>query len=493
MGLGLHGGGVATAKWLIKHGATVTATDKRSADILGPSIKALQGVRVRYVFGAHNNDDFRTHDMIIANPAVPAESPYLAIAKKAKKTIVNDASLFFTHSDNPAIAVTGTRGKTTTTLWIAELLKKKYPKVRPSGNTPDNALLKEFDRVQGKDIPVVAELSSWQLEYLPQVPRAPHVAVITNIYPDHLNRYGGSIERYADAKAGIFAHQTEDDFLILNRDNKWGRYFAAKPHRAQIIWTSTKPLPRSVGNGVFVCDDHAYLLVDGEEKKIVSITRFAKERGAHNLANLLAACAAALFFEPALVVTEKDILRLPGPPMRQEVIYRKGRLTVVNDSCATSPDGTIAALRRFFDETPPEAKLREGHLPKLSFGGRSRRIILITGGTDKELDPKELAKEIERTVKKDDLILLDGSATKKLASCLKRKELLVLDTLKECVDAAFVRVWTPRTALKDTKGRSLERETIILFSPGAASFEKFLHEFDRGEKFNRLATKGIAK
>ena len=181
MGLGLHGGGVATAKWLAQHGARVTATDKRTKTVLEPSIKALRGVPVKFVLGEHRQEDFKNNDMIIVNPGVPRESEYVQTAVKAGKRIENDTSLFFRYCDNSVIAVTGTRGKTTTTLWIAELLKKKYTKVAPSGNTPDNAFLKEFDRVNGKNIPVVAEMSSWQLEHLPSSGRSPHVAVITNL------------------------------------------------------------------------------------------------------------------------------------------------------------------------------------------------------------------------------------------------------------------------------------------------------------------------
>jgi UDP-N-acetylmuramoylalanine--D-glutamate ligase len=459
MGLGLHGGGVATVKWLVRHGAAVTATDMRSAEVLAPSVRALKGLPVRFALGGHVEADFRTHDLVVVNPGVPRESTYLTIARESGARIENDASIFFRHSTNPAIAVTGTRGKTTTTLWIAELLKKRYPAIRPSGNTPENALLKEFDRVEGKPIPVLAELSSWQLEYLPQSGRAPCIALITNLFPDHLNRYGGKIEAYADAKAGIFAHQIEDDVLILNRDNVWWKYFANKNPKSRIFFTSMKPPPRGV-DGMFVRDNSAILRVGGIEESIVSIQRFAKERGFHNVANLLQALLAALLFEPALTIKERDILTLPTPMMRQEVIARRGKLMIVNDSCATSPDGTIAAIERFAKDTA---------------------VILITGGTDKELEFGELARMIKKHIPSERLILLEGSATTKLSFALReimsrrRLDMIVeCQTLEDCV----------REALHITP--TLKGKCVILFSPGAASFEKFLHEFDRGKKFTDL-------
>ena len=461
MGIGLHGGGVATARWLVKNGAMVTATDKRDKETLAPSLRALSKLKIKYSLGGHRCDDFRTHDLVVVNPGVPRDSEFLAIAAKAKKRIENDASLFFRYSDNPAIAITGTRGKTTTTLWVANLLKKKYPQVAPCGNTPDNAFLKEFDRIKGKRVPVVAEMSSWQLEYLPVSGVAPHVAIITNLYHDHLNRYDG-MKDYANAKANIFTGQDDGDFLILNYDNEWTRYFLGKKPKALLFFTSKKVLPRTL-NGLFVRSEFLFFRFDGMEQKLFSVKRFIAERGAHNLENLMHAVLAVKLFDSSVVVGERDVLRLSTPRMRQEVVYRKGRLSVVNDSCATSPDGAIAAIERF---------------RKLG------NVIIICGGTDKVLDFDELARVIKKQIKPEHLILLGGTATNKLQKEFHEQnmsrlslDIEVRENLDSCVVEAF------RLAKK------LKRKTTILFSPGAASFEKFLHEFDRGEQFNKLVKK----
>lgn len=466
MGLGLHGGGVATASWLVRHGAKVTVTDKRDKQLLESSVRALKGMPVRYKLGWHDKRDFTTHDIVVVNPGVPQQNEYLALAEKASKSkmirIENDASLFFSHSDAAVIGVTGTRGKTTTTLWIAELLKSKYKAVRPSGNTGENALLKEFDRVQGKDIPVVAELSSWQLEYLPESKRAPHVAVITNLYPDHLNRYTG-IRAYASAKANIFLHQHEDDFLVLNYDNEWTPFFLKKKPKGIVFFISTKPLPRSM-NGLFVRKDKLVFRFDGMEQPLFPAKRFIRERGEHNFLNLLAAVLAVKLFDPTVRVSEKSVLALPTPRMRQEVVYQEKELTVINDSCATSPDGTIAAIKRFADQ-------------------KNQRVILICGGTDKELEFGELGAVIKTHILPENILLLNGSATTKLVGELhalnydKKYPLVAYDELSLCVKMAMVEV------------KNQKQKTTILFSPGAASFEKFLHEFDRGKKFNILIKK----
>ncbi len=467
MGLGLHGGGVATTKWLVERGAKVTATDMRTRKVLQPSIDALQGYKVRYVLGKHDEKDFIVHDIIVANPGVPRESPYLAIARKAGKRIVNDVTLFFDTTTQPVIAVTGTRGKTTTTLWVATMLSKKWPLARPSGNTPDNALLKEAVRIAGKDTPVVAELSSWQLEFLPQAKRAPHIAIITNIYPDHLNRYG-NIEHYALAKGGIFKNQQDGDFLILNAEDKWTAFFLKQKPKSMVFYASRKELPLRK-NGIFVRDGYAIFRADAIEQKIVRVDRFMKERGAHALQNLLEALLAVKLYAPEIRMTEKTILELPDPMMRQEIVHTDKHLVVVNDSCATSPDGVAAALARFGKDT-------------------KQKLFLIAGGTDKQLDFSGLAKDINKILPPRQLILLEGTGTSKLLEELAKlkytKEVLpVFTTLEDCVLFA-------RSLIRELP---VKTKTVLVFSPGGSSFEKFLHEFARGDAFNALVKKHLKR
>ena len=465
MGLGLHGGGVATAKWLVKRGAVVTATDLRSKEVLASSIAALKTLPISYVLGQHNEVDFRTHNLVVVNPGVPRESKFLAIAKKEGKRIENDASLFFATNTHPVIAVTGTRGKTTTTLWISELLQKKYPDTRPSGNTPENAFLKESDRLKRADraTPVVAEMSSWQLEYLPVSRRAPHIAVITNLYPDHLNRYK-HITAYAEAKANIFKDQHEDDFLILNYENQWTEFYLKKKPKGIVFFVSKKSLPRGV-NGLFVRNEQLVFRFDGMEQKLFSVSKFIAERGMHNLENLLCTVLAVKLYDPSIAVSERYMLNVPLPRMRQETIAKREHLTVVNDSCATSPDGTMAAILRF---TSPLAKTH---------------MILVVGGTDKMLEFDELAKLMKKRIAPDDVIFLEGSATTKLVAALVAQKYfrgyaaLLHAELSTAAAEAFARA-------DEVKGK-----VTIVFSPGAASFEKFLHEFDRGEKWNVVVQK----
>lgn len=475
MGLGLLGGGVATSKWLIKHGAKVTVTDSKSEAELASSLKQFTPAEKKNLtlsLGGHREEDFKENDIIVINPAVPKESSFIVVAKKAGKTIENDASIFFHFLNERTIGMTGTRGKTTATNWIASILSQKYGDVRASGNTPENAILKEFDRISKTKIPAVAELSSWQLETLPMSGKAPHIAVITNLFPDHLNRYKEGIEGYAKAKANIFKHQIENDFLILNDGNPWTKFFLSQKPKSQIFYFSKKPLAKGK-NGVFVQNGEMIFRQSKEEKKILDVKKFAEKMGEHNLENLLVTVLAVMLFDPKFKITKKMIDALPQIPFRQEIIVSKNGLTIVNDSAGTSPDAVIAILRRF-------STWRSNH-----------QVILITGGTDKDLEFQELAKEIKKTLIPAQLVLLNGSATKKLIAELEKikfwkhpsapfdsaqgkrqragKKILLFETLEDCAEYAL-------DAKKGT----------ILFSPGSASFEKFKNEFDRGEKFNTV-------
>ncbi|MBI2120609.1 MAG: UDP-N-acetylmuramoyl-L-alanine--D-glutamate ligase [Parcubacteria group bacterium] len=470
--LGVYGGGAATAKWLLKNGAEVSVTDFRTEEELAHTMKLFtprEKKNIRFILGGQREEDFTSHDIIVLGPGVPKDSSYLAAAVRAGKQIENDASLFFRFIQNPVIAVTGTRGKTTVTAWLAYLLGQKYGAFIPTGNNPEHAFLKELSEITDKVRPVVAEMSSWQLEYLAVsgADKAPHIAIITNVFPDHLNRYK-DIEEYARAKANIFTHQTEDDFLILNNENGWTPFFLAQNPKSQVFYFSTKPLPKNK-HGVFVKKGEILFQHGGEPRVIADVKNFAEKRGGHNLENLLAAALAVTLLEPKLRITKKMIEGLPQIPFRQEIIFQKNGLTIVNDSAGTSPDAVVAAIRRFSTW---------GFHPQVDFA-------LITGGTDKKLEFAALAKEIKKTISPARLVLLNGSATAKLIVELekikffKKTKPQVFETLDECVKVALA-------ALSKRRG-------TIVFSPGAASFEKFQNEFDRGEVFNDICVHALNK
>jgi len=187
MGLGSLGGGVNTVKFLTKHGAKVLITDIKKASDLEESLQQLKGLKnIELVLGHHRNEDFIDKDFIVKNPGVPQNSPYLRVALEHGVPIETDLSLFFKLSPARSIGVTGTKGKSTTASLIYELLKKNYS-VFLAGNIGKTSL-DILAKLNANSL-VVLEFSSWQLQDLEPFGVSPDVSVVTNIYPDHLNRY----------------------------------------------------------------------------------------------------------------------------------------------------------------------------------------------------------------------------------------------------------------------------------------------------------------
>jgi UDP-N-acetylmuramoylalanine--D-glutamate ligase len=348
--------------------------------------------------------------------------------------------------------VTGTRGKTTVTNWVSALLSNTHRSIAPTGNNPENALLKEIRHVRPHQ-PVVAELSSWQLELLPRSGKAPHIAAITNLYPDHLNRYR-NIKAYANAKALIFKDQTQDDFLILNHDSAWCNYFLSKKPRAQLYFVSQQSLPKN-RNGIFLENGHVMFQSNGVKKPIVSITTFRENWGAHNVENLLVSILAVLLYDLHVPITQSMIRSLAGVRYRQELVFEDRTARFYNDTTATSPDALISSIERF----------------------AGSNTLFIVGGTDKKLPFAHCANVIAQKTDNEHMIFLSGTATTKLLTELKKlrffknTEPVVFDSLLQCVAYAYT--------------HTRKNKTSIVFSPGGSSFEKFKNEFHRGELFEK--------
>ena len=367
MGLGLHGGGVGIARFLASRGASVTVTDLRSEQELRPSVNALAELPIRFVLGEHRESDFRQVDLVVRNPAVPLDSPYLATARRSGVPIEMEMGLFFSEwPPAQTIGVTGTRGKTTTATFIHHLLQAHGADTVLAGNMRVSAV-GMLDSLK-EDQTVVLELSSWQLEGLDEHRISPAVAVVTNLLPDHLNRYE-DMAAYADAKKIIVRHQNRSDLAVLNRENAYSKSFAAATP-AEVLW--------------FSHDDE----LPGWERARIS--------GDHNRANLAAGILAASRFDIPQSTLERAIATFPGVPYRQELVAVVEGVRYVNDSTSTTPDATLAALSTLHG-----------------------RIILIAGGSDKGLSFLALATRIgslgERIGR---VILLTGAGTEALEPLL---------------------------------------------------------------------------
>src|SRR5579863_8601719 len=235
MGLGLQGSGIAAARYATQQGAIVRVTDMKSPEVLAPSVQALAGLPIEFVLGTHRDEDFLWAEIVIRNPGVPLSSPYLQLARRHGARIEMEIGLFFLACPGRIVGITGTRGKTTTTTLIYNILRNSGIHTVLGGNVAGVETLSLLPHITPETV-VVLELSSWQLEGLAPHAISPAVAVMTNIYPDHLNTYDG-MEDYAAAKANIFRFQRADDIAVFNYDNAWTRRFGEEA-RARTWFTS---------------------------------------------------------------------------------------------------------------------------------------------------------------------------------------------------------------------------------------------------------------
>src|SRR2546426_3476100 len=223
MGLGLQGSGMAAARYAAQQGAIVLVTDLKSPEILAPSVRALSGLPIAFVLGEHRNEDFLWTEMVIRNPGISLSNPYVHLAYEHGASIEMELALFFLACPGRILGVTGTRGKTTTSTLLYKILSESGAPTVLGGNVAGVETLSLLPQITPETL-VVLELSSWQLEGLAPHALSPSVAVMTNIYPDHLDTYQ-DMEEYAGAKATIFRYQHPTDLAVFNYDNPWTRRF----------------------------------------------------------------------------------------------------------------------------------------------------------------------------------------------------------------------------------------------------------------------------
>ncbi|MBU2028796.1 UDP-N-acetylmuramoyl-L-alanine--D-glutamate ligase [Patescibacteria group bacterium] len=446
MGLGLLGGGIGTVKFLNLTGAKVLVTDIKSKEELAPSLAMLKDCKgIEYVLGQHRVEDFIKTDMVIKTPFASWENKYVKMALDKKIPVEMDSSLFFKLCKNEIIGVTGSKGKTTTATLILEILKKagRNPVAVGIGKISVLDQLKELK----KDSVVVFELSSWRLSALGRNQLSPKIAVLTNIYPDHLNYYKNMTEYVSDKKE-IFRHQKPQDWCVINWDDETLNKLGPEIN-AQIIKFSGHKIER--GKSVCVENEAIYLNDGIDEKKVLDLSRISL-KGKHNLANILAAIGAAQAMEINLEEIREAILEFKkAPAHRLEFVRELRGIKYYNDTAATTPESAISGINSF--EEP---------------------VILICGGSDKKLDMAQLAKEICQKVK--GVIFLQGTATDKILAEIKK----IIGS--EVEEKNFPVVTSLEKAL-ELANNSADPGDVILLSPGATSFGLFPNEFVRGEKF----------
>ncbi|MDR3122991.1 MAG: UDP-N-acetylmuramoyl-L-alanine--D-glutamate ligase [Treponema sp.] len=466
MGLGLHGGGLETARYLASHGADITITDLRDEQALSPTIERLEaaGVKARYVLGRHDIDDFKNADMVIKNPGVRPDSPYLQAAAR----IETDISLFLAASPARLTAVTGSKGKSSTASAIRWVLSQ----ARVRGLLPGKAFLGgniavsplAFLDVLTAEDDVTLELSSWQLGDLGNGLKAegpltadgsavngpsargrllkPRVAVITAIMPDHLDRYG-TMEDYVADKRVIYRGQDRGDLTVAAGDS-WGQSFLAETPGRSMVYAET-PLPDGAAGGWAEGRNGPGLARTASGKTVELVPAKLLVPGYHQKKNLLAAALSLLDLGLAAEFIRESLGSFPGIEHRLEFFHEARGIRFYNDSAATIPEAAAAAVEAF-----------------------DRPVALVTGGTDKNLNFGCLAAAASKAKA---IILLAGSGSDKLRLLLDKAGIPYRGPW-DSVDEAL------RSALSAASAGD-----AVVLSPGCASFGMFLNEFDRGRKW----------
>ncbi|MFH1423047.1 MAG: UDP-N-acetylmuramoyl-L-alanine--D-glutamate ligase [Planctomycetota bacterium] len=448
MGLGLFSGGVETVKFLVNNKAKVTVTDLRDEKALSKSLAEISSLPVSLKLGFHMEEDFTSPDLLVINPAVQMDSSFVQLAVKSGVTITTEMNLFFERCRAPIIAVTGSNGKTTTAYIIAEILKTSGLPHNGSfyfGGNIGKSLIAQVDSISEKDL-VVLEMSSFQLERLRWLEKSPHISVATNISPNHLD-WHKTMEEYELAKRAIIDYQLPHDYAVLNINDTRLKSWTSKC-RGKLLWFSSK---EPVEEGAYLDNDKLIFRRNGKDS-VLSLRDEVRLPGLFNIENYLAAFCAVSVLGASAESCRKVTAEFPGVEHRLEFVRQVKGVKFYNDSIATTPESTIAALSAL--ESP---------------------IILIAGGSDKNLSYDAVGKEIALKSKS---VVLVGATAPKIEEAVRRHgksdNIYNEKTFENAVRKAF----------------SLAKAgDVVLLSPASASFDMFTNFEQRGRIFKQIASK----
>jgi len=482
MGLGLNGGGLESARYLALHGAECTVTDMKDEKALFPSIEKLESLSephppFHYVLGRHEIEDFSGADMVIKNPGVRPDSPYLAAANR----IETDISLFLAASPARLTAVTGSKGKSGTASAVHWVLSKAAlhndktilaGKAFLGGNITISPL-SFLDELNEAD-DVVLELSSWQLGDLKNriCPAAwkdrdgsqpllkPRAAILSAIMADHMDRYG-SMEAYVNDKRIVYQGQNGKDVTIASADDSWGRSFLSESPGRTLPYSSQPFSPDGavtgrIGGG-WIDPQSGAGMVSIEGNPVEAVPSQLLVPGRHQKKNFLAAALALLDLGIPIETVRQGLASFPGIEHRLEFFREIDGIRFYNDTSATIPEAAAAAIEAFAGDE------------------KQQTLVLVVGGNDKNLDFSPLVRSA--AARKDPLriILLAGTGSDKLGPLLKEAGLSFHGPFDNMDTAA-------RIALESALAMPHVKRTVIL-SPGCTSFGLFKNEFDRGRQW----------
>ncbi|NOT05416.1 MAG: UDP-N-acetylmuramoyl-L-alanine--D-glutamate ligase [Anaerolineales bacterium] len=459
--LGAARQGLALARWLSRHGSHVTLSDSRSVDELASARASLADTNVEWAVGGHPLELLNNTDVLCLSGGVPLTLPIVVEAVKRGIPLSNDTQIFMEVVPCKTIGITGSAGKTTTTTLVGEMANLDYgrqtvdranppstvhrPRSFVGGNIGD-PLINYVDDMKADDLAIL-ELSSFQLE---QMTISPNIAAILNITPNHLDRHG-TMEAYTNAKARILDFQTPQDTAILGHDDK-GAWSLRNKVKGKLLTFSLHDLDEGL-SGAYL-HDGLLNLRDGNAYLPLILREKIQLRGDHNVANVLAAFtighAAGFKLDDMLEAVEE----FRGVPHRLELVRELHGVRWYNDSIATAPERSMAAIHAF-DEP----------------------IVLLLGGRDKNLPWEDIAKLIHKRV---DHVVVFGEAAELIQKAVstvggeRGVDLHRVNDLKEAV-------------LKAAEIASAG--DVVLLSPGGTSYDEFKDFAERGETFRKWVLK----
>lgn len=441
--LGAARQGLALARYAARMGAVVLLNDQRTADQMEPEMKMLSGLPVRWALGGHPLTLLDGVELVCLSGGVPLNLPIVQEAARRGIPLTNDTQLFMELCPSPIIGITGSAGKTTTTTLVGRMASAGIAapgKVWVGGNI--GLPLIEYAGEMKKEDLVIMEISSFQLE---QMTLSPHVAAILNITPNHLDRHG-TLQEYTAAKARILEFQNEMDKTVLGCDDPGAWNLANRVH-GTLIGFSLSALPARL-TGTFEKDGFLWLREEHGDCRIAAISDILL-RGSHNLLNVLAACSIAFAAGLPIEAMRAGIKGFRGIAHRLEWVADVNGSHWYNDSIATAPERSMAAIRSF---TEP--------------------LVLMLGGRDKNLPWQDLVNLAHERV---DHVILFGEAAEKIEKAFGKSgmgdrpyTIERCGNLKEAVLAAR---------------KVSEAGDVVLLSPGGTSYDEFKDFEERGERF----------
>lgn len=438
--LGIGVSNTPLIKMLRRHGIAVTARDKASREDLGERAEELLSLGAELCLGP----DYLEHldeDVIFRTPGMRPDLPQLLQAKEQGSVITSEMEVFFQVCPCPIIAVTGSDGKTTTTTIIANMLQEAGYHTYLGGNI-GKPLLPDVDGMEPEDYAVV-ELSSFQLMTMEQ---SAHVAVVTNLAPNHLDVHKG-MEEYIAAKRNVFAHQHCGDRAVFNLDNEITRGFMADAP-GQAVGFSRLTVP---DQGVYLQGD-AIWVSDEKGKRPVLSRSDIQVPGEHNVENFMAAIAAVNGIVPDEAIAAAAG-KFTGVEHRIELVRVINGARYYNDSIATSPTRTMAGLH--------------------AFGGQ--KVILIAGGYDKHIPFAPMVPDILKSVKH---LVLTGATAEKIAQSVRSHP--------DYAGAPPISLYEDFTDAVRAAHSMAQPGDIVTLSPACAAFDKFKNFAQRGEVYKKI-------